>query len=79
MARQSPAQRDITAVDLRVSTAYAVRGSTTVLVDTGPAGAADRLLFGHGRGASAHAVQRMLSAPPWARGQYPRSDSNRHL
>lgn len=33
-------------VDLRVSTAYAVRGVRTVLVDTGPTGAEQRLLRG---------------------------------
>lgn len=39
--RSEPA---VVAVDLRASTAYAVRGTRTVLVDTGPAGSERRLL-----------------------------------
>jgi len=39
----------VTAVDLGVSTAYAVRGERTVLVDSGPAGSEARLLGKLGR------------------------------
>ncbi|SFC19339.1 MBL fold metallo-hydrolase [Streptomyces aidingensis] len=42
--RPAPQPRNLVTVDLMQSTAYAVRGERTVLVDTGPAGQEDRLL-----------------------------------
>lgn len=52
MARYSTPHRrgaSLMAVDLGVSTAYAVRGHRTVLVDTGPANSERRLLRKLGR------------------------------